>query len=204
MILRVGLTGGIGAGKSTAARIFSELGCRVIDADRIVSRLYEKGEAGYKAIVKNYGSTVLDESGQIDRPKLSALALSSPEGASRLNALIHPLVIAEQKRLLDEIEAEGSEEIGMVEATLLLESGGRERYDRIVVVDVPTETQIARAVSRGMERAEVERRIARQMPREERLRQANYVIPNTGTETELRQNVKATYHKLRAELRARR
>lgn len=202
MILRVGLTGGIGSGKSTAAQMFSELGCRVIDADRIVARLYEPGAAGYDAIVKTYGTAVLDESGQIDRRRLSALALSSPEGALQLNALIHPLVIAEQKRILDDLEASGRDEIVVVEATLLLESGGRERYDRIVVMDVPAEMQIARAVSRGMDRAEVERRIARQMQREDRLRQADYVISNTGTETELRRNVEATYHRLRDDLRA--
>lgn len=204
MILRVGLTGGIGAGKSTAARMFSQLGSRVIDADGIVSRLYEKGAAGYHRILENYGPSVLDESGEIDRKRLSAAALSSAEGALRLNGLIHPLVIAEQKRLLDEIEAEGRDQVVIVEATLLLESGGRERFDRIIVVDVPTETQIARAVSRGMDRVEVERRMRRQMPREERLSQADYVISNVGTEAGLRQNVESTYRSLRTDLRARR
>ena len=206
MILRVGLTGGIGSGKSTAARMFSELGARVIDADRIVSGLYEKGAAGYRRILENYGPAVLNEAGEIDRKRLSAAALGSAEAASRLNALIHPLVIAEQKRLLDEIEAEGDaegrDEVAMVEATLLLESGGRYRFDRIVVVDAPPEIQIARAVSRGMDRAEVERRMMRQMPREERLRQADYVIPNMGSETDLQTSVEATYRKLRADLRA--
>lgn len=203
MILRVGLTGGIGSGKSTAARMFSQLGARVIDADRIVSGLYEQGAAGYRRILENYGPSVLNEAGEIDRKRLSAAALGSAEAASRLNALIHPLVIAEQKRLLDaigaEAEAEGRDEVAMVEATLLLESGGRYRFDRIVVVDAPPEIQIARAVSRGMDRAEVERRMLRQMPREERLRQADYVISNTGSEADLQTNVEATYRKLRAD-----
>lgn len=204
MILRVGLTGGIGAGKSTAARMFFQLGARIIDADRIVSSLYEKGAAGHRKILENFGPSVLNKAGEIDRKKLSAAALVSTEGASRLNALIHPLVIAEQKRLLDEIEAEGSEEVVIVEATLLLESGGRERFDRIIVVDVPEETQIARAVSRGMDRVEVERRMARQMPRSERVSQADYVISNTGSEADLRKNVEATYRNLCVDLRARR
>lgn len=206
MILRVGLTGGIGSGKSTAARMFSQLGARVIDADRIVSGLYEKGAPGYRRILENYGPSVLNEAGEIDRTKLSAAALGSSEAASRLNALIHPLVIAEQKRLLNEIEAEieaeGRDEIAIVEATLLLESGGRYRFDRIVVVDVPVEIQIARAAARGMDRAEVERRMMRQMPREERIRQADYVISNTGSEADLQTNVAATYRKLRADLHA--
>lgn len=204
MILRVGLTGGIGAGKSTAARMFSQLGARVIDADGIVSRLYEKGAAGYDRILENYGPSVLDESGEIDRRRLSAAALGSAEGASRLNALIHPLVLAEQKRLLDQIEAEGRDQVVIVEASLLLESGGRSTFDRMIVVDVPTETQIERAVTRGMDRVEVERRMMRQMPREQRLSQAGYVISNVGTEADLRRHVEATYQNLRADLRAKR
>lgn len=202
MILRVGLTGGIGAGKSTAAQMFAQLGSRVIDADRIVSRLYEKGAAGYDTILENYGPSVLGESGEIDRKRLSDAALGSAEGASRLNALIHPLVLAEQKRLLDLIEAEGRDQIVIVEATLLLESGGRNRFDRIIVVDVPTEIQIERAVSRGMDRAEVERRMSRQMPREERLNLSDYVISNMRTQADLRREVEATYRKLEADLSA--
>lgn len=202
MILRVGLTGGIGAGKSTAARMFAQIGSRVIDADRIVSRLYEKGAAGYDTILENYGPSVLGKSGEIDRKKLSDAALGSAEGASRLNALIHPLVLAEQKRLFDLIEAEGRDQIVIVEATLLLESGGRNRFDRIVVVDVPTEVQIKRAVSRGMDRLEVERRMSRQMPREERLNLSDYVISNMGTEADLRREVEETYRNLEADLSA--
>jgi len=202
VILRAGLTGGIGAGKSTAARMFAQLGSRVIDADRIVSGLYEKGAPGYQRILENYGPSVLDESGEIDRRRLSAAALNSAEGAARLNALIHPLVIAEQKRLLDDIEAEGRDEVVIVEATLLLESGGREKFDRIIVVDVPAETQIARAVGRGMDRVEVERRMRHQMPRAERLSQADYVISNMGSEADLRGNVEATYRNLCADLQA--
>lgn len=202
MILRVGLTGGIGAGKSTAAGMFSQLGARVIDADGIVSRLYEKGAAGYDTILANYGSSVLSPSGEIDRKKLSAATLSSAEGASRLNALIHPLVLAEQKRLLDLIETTEPDRVVIVEATLLLESGGRERFDRIVVVDVPTEMQIERAVWRGMDRLEVERRLLRQMPREERLRHADYVISNVGTRSDLERIVETTYRSLERDLGA--
>jgi len=202
VILRVGLTGGIGAGKSTAARLFAQLGAKVIDADGIVSRLYEKGAAGYDTILANYGSSVLDPSGEIDRKKLSAATLSSAEGASRLNALIHPLVLAEQKRLLDHIETTEPDLVVIVEATLLLESGGRARFDRIIVVDVPTEMQIERAVLRGMDRLEVERRLRRQMPREERLGQADYVISNAGTRSDLERIVETTYRSLERDLRA--
>jgi dephospho-CoA kinase len=176
MILRVGLTGGIASGKSTIARTFASLGCIVVDADQIVARLYQPGEAGHKALVRTYGTGILLPDGAIDRRKLADIAFASDESAKALNALIHPLVIAEQARMM-----EGTREgIVMVEATLLIESGGKERYDRIVVADVDPETQLARAVARGMSREDAERRIAHQLPREERLRYADYVIDNSG------------------------
>lgn len=182
-LLRVGLTGGIASGKSTIARLLAGLGCVTVDADEIVARLYEPGEEGHRAIVRQYGEDVLRTDGEIDRQKLADRAFSSPEEAKRLNALIHPLVIAEEARRMRDAEKRSEEElIYVVEATLLLESVGKQRYDRIVVVDVPPDVQIARAVARGMSREEVERRIAHQMPRDERLRQADYVIDNSGDE----------------------
>jgi dephospho-CoA kinase len=176
MILRTGLTGGLASGKSTIARIFASLGCVTVDADQMVARLYQPGEAGHEALVRNYGSGILLPDGTIDRRKLADVAFASDESAKALNALIHPLVIAEQARMMEETR----EGIVMVEATLLIESGGRDRYDRIVIVDVDPETQLARAVARGMSREDAERRIAHQMPREERLRYADYVIDNSG------------------------
>ena len=180
MILRVGLTGGIASGKSTIMRNFAGLGCITVDADAIVARLYRPGEAGHDAIVRTYGSEVLRPDGEIDRQKLSAIAFSSADEAKKLNALIHPLVLAEQARLIERAEAQEEDAIFLVEATLLLESGGRQRYDRIVVVDVAPDVQLARAVGRGMAADEVARRMANQMPREERLRHADYVIDNSG------------------------
>lgn len=176
MILRTGLTGGIASGKSTIARIFASLGCITVDADQIVARLYQPGEAGHEALVRNYGAGILLPDGTIDRRKLADVAFATDESAKALNALIHPLVIAEQARMMEETR----EGIVMVEATLLIESGGRDRYDRIVIVDVDPETQLARAVARGMSREDAQRRIAHQMPREERLRYADYVIDNSG------------------------
>ena len=147
MILRTGLTGGLASGKSTIARIFASLGCITIDADQIVARLYQPGEAGHEALVRSYGTGILLPDGTIDRRKLADIAFASDESAKALNALIHPLVIAEQMRM---IENETREGIVIVEATLLIESGGKDRYDRIVIVDVDPETQLARALTRGM------------------------------------------------------
>lgn len=174
MRLRAGLTGGIASGKSTILRNFATLGCTTVDADRLVHELYRPGRAGHEALVRTYGRGVLLPSGEIDRQRLADIAFATPEAARQLNALIHPLVIAEEARIAPESG------IYVVEATLLLEAGGRERYDRIVVVDVEPEVQLARAVARGMTREEALRRMANQMPREERLRHADYVIDNSG------------------------
>lgn len=195
MILSVGLTGGIASGKSTIVRNFARLGCTTVDADALVAELYRPGRAGHEAIVRTYGESVLTSEGEIDRRKLSAIAFSSRDEAQKLNALIHPLVIAEQQRLMR--EAEG---IFIVEATLLLESGGKQRFDRIVVVDVRPEVQIARAIGRGMEREEVLRRMANQMPREERLRQADYVIDNSGDVRQGEMETQRVYDALRSDL----
>ena len=202
--LNVGLTGGIASGKSTIMRNFAGLGCVTVDADAVVARLYEQGEAGHEAIVRTYGPGVLQADGEIDRKKLADVAFSSAEEAQKLNALIHPIVVAEEKRLAREAEerAGGEDLIYIVEATLLLEAGGKQRYDKIVVVDVAPEVQIERAIGRGMTLEEVRRRIAHQMPREERLRQADYVIDNSGDEHAGLAETKRVYERLRADLAA--
>lgn len=202
-LLRVGLTGGIASGKSTVTRLLAGLGCATVDADEIVARLYRPGEAGHEAIVQAYGEDILLPDGEIDRKKLADAAFSSAEEARKLNALIHPLVVAEQARLMRDAEERSDDDvIYVVEATLLLESGGKERYDRIVVVDVPPDVQVARAVARGMSRGEVERRIAHQMPRDERLRQADYVIDNSGDEHAAVAETARVYELLEADLAA--
>jgi len=176
LILTVGLTGGIASGKSTVSRIFASLGAITIDADQVVAHLYRPGEAGHEALVRAYGTEVVRPDGEIDRVRLADIAFATPESAQRLNALIHPLVIAEERRMVDAI----GDGIVVNEATLLLEAAGRARYDKIVVVDVPSDVQVERAVARGMTREDAVRRISRQMPREERLRAADYVIDNGG------------------------
>lgn len=202
-MLRVGLTGGLASGKSTVAEFLAGLGCRVVDADDIVEALYEPGEAGYDAILQEYGSTVLRADGSIDRVRLAAIAFATPEATGRLNALIHPLVLAREARMMTEERerAVDGPSIFVVEATLLLESGGRERYDRIVVVDVPLEVQLERAVGRGMDRHDARRRIERQMSREERLAAADYVIDNSGDEAALERAARAVYERLLVDAR---
>jgi dephospho-CoA kinase len=204
MILRAGLTGGIASGKSTVAGMFAALGCVTIDADQIVARLYQPGQAGHRALVRTYGQSIVAPDGTIDRRRLADLALATDEAASKLNALIHPLVIDEQARLLAAEEQHADRgRIVIVEATLLIESGGRSRYDRIIVVDVDPETQLARAVARGMTPEDAARRIARQMQRQERLRHADYVIDSSGTLSDTGAETARVYEALREDLAAR-
>jgi dephospho-CoA kinase len=205
MILRVGLTGGIASGKSTVARTLAGLGCVTIDADLVVTRLYRLGEPGYEALVHAYGKEILRPDGQIDRPKLASIAFVDDASARKLNALIHPLVIAQEEQVItgEARRFPDRDRIVVVEATLLLESGGKKRYDRIVVVDSEPSLQIERAVARGMDGQDAERRMARQMPREERKRQADYVIENNRDIGSLEAESVRVYEKLRRDLEER-
>ncbi len=202
MILRVGLTGGIASGKSTVGRTLAGLGCVTIDADAIVARLYRPGEAGHEALVRAYGREICREDGEIDRAKLAAIAFADDQSAKRLNSLIHPLVIDEQEQI---IAAEAQrfpdrDRIVVVEATLLLEAGARRRSDKIIVVDSEPSLQIDRAVARGMQRADAERRMAQQMPRAERRRLADYIIENNGDIRTLEIETHKVYQKLLEDL----
>jgi len=202
VILRVGLTGGIASGKSTVARTLAALGAVTIDADDVVARLYRPGAAGYEALVNAYGPDILRRDGEIDRQRVASIAFVNDEAAQKLNALIHPLMLQEEQRIMD---AETSrfpdrDRIFVVEATLLLESGGKKRYDKIVVVDADPAAQIERAVKRGMDRGDAQRRLARQMPREERLKLADYVIDNSGTAREAEIETHRVFEALRNDL----
>lgn len=202
MILKVGLTGGIASGKSTVARTLESLGCSVLDADRVVSLLYRPGAPGHTALVEHFGKEILDDDGEVDRQRLSAVALCDDQSALKLNGLIHPLVILMEDELMEEERKRVGEGdlIYVVEATLLLEAGGRKRYDRIVVVDSEPEQQIARGLARGMDRPEVIRRMARQMEREERLKHADYVITNEGTLSALQEETERIHEALKNDL----
>ena len=203
MILRVGLTGGIASGKSTVARTLAGLGCAVVDADAIVARLYRPGGAGHAALVREYGRQILQRNGEIDRPKVAAIAFATEEASKKLNALIHPLVIAEEERLIaaEDERFPDRDRIFVVEATLLLEAGGKKRYDKIIVVDAGPETQIDRAVKRGMVRSDAEQRLSRQMLREERIALADYVIDNSGEPRATEVETHRVFEKLRDDLR---
>jgi dephospho-CoA kinase len=150
LILKVGLTGGLASGKSTVAGRLRENGIPVLDADRIVHDLYRGGSKGARAVAETFGSGFLAADGSVDRPKLSARVFHDPASLTRLNALIHPLVREEQAGWFRDLETKG-EALGVVEATLLVETGGRERFDVLVTVSAPAEIRLQRAVRRSGE-----------------------------------------------------
>lgn len=184
---RVGLTGGIASGKSTVAARLRELGIPVLDADLLVRDLYEPGRAGAAAVADEFGPDLLDERGAVNRPRLSALAFADPAAVARLNACIHPLVRAETDRWLAEREAEGHAAAG-VEATLLVENGGRERFDLLVAVSAPVELRLARALSRdpSSTRDAILARMRTQLPDEVRNAACDVVLVSDGSLDELR------------------
>jgi dephospho-CoA kinase len=204
LILRVGLTGGIASGKSSVGRTLAGMGCVVIDADEVVARLYRPGQAGYEALLQTYGKEILRADGEIDRKKLASIAFADTAATQRLNSLIHPLVIAQEERIIGAEAARfpDRDRIVVVEATLLLEAGRKQGYDKIVVVDSEPDVQIDRAVRRGMSSDDARRRLAQQMEREERLRNADYVIRNDGDMHTLERETLRVYEKLRADLAA--
>ena len=193
---RIGLTGGIGSGKSTVARMLADLGAVVIDADQISRELVEPGEPALAALVAEFGPRILRGDGSLNRGELAALAFSDARGTERLNAIMHPLIRAESQRRLDLAPADG---VVVYDMPLLLETGQRDLVDAVIVVDVPEETQVSRAVGlRGLDEADVRRRMQAQVTRQERLDQADLVIDNAGSLEETRAQVAHAWQYLAA------
>ncbi len=201
-IFRVGLTGGLASGKSTVATRLRESGIPVLDADLIVRDLYRPGEAGARAVADLFGAEYLTPEGEVDRARLSARVFADKEALARLNARVHPLVIAEQKRWFEELERRG-EALGVVEATLLVETGGRDRYDFLLAVSAAASVRLERAVKRSGEihRDELVRRMAAQIPDVERERVADVVLKTDGAKDELLARVDELADRLKAEAR---
>ncbi|MFI5198403.1 MAG: dephospho-CoA kinase [Thermoanaerobaculia bacterium] len=186
MILKVGLTGGLASGKSTIAEGLEKRGIPVRDADRMVHDLYAPGAAGARAVAETFGKEFLAEDGSVDRRKLSLRVFHDPDTLARLNGLIHPLVRGEQARWFEELERKG-EPLGVVEATLLVETGGRERFDVLVAVSAPAEMRLKRAIRRSgeMDPNEFVKRMAAQFSDAAREEVSDIVVRTDGTREEL-------------------
>jgi len=177
MIL-VGLTGGIGSGKSTVSNALAERGARIIDADQITRELQAPGQPLLGELAARFGSGILTADGALDRPALAAIAFSDAEALADLNKLVHPAVGKEIARRLE--EAAGTEDVVVMDIPLLTENP-REGLQGIIVVDVPVETQVERLVKyRGFSEDDARARIAKQATREARLATADFVVDNSG------------------------
>lgn len=194
--MRIGLTGGIGSGKSTVAGMLAGLGAVVIDADAISRELVEPGEPALHLLADAFGPAIIRADGSLDRGRLAQLAFADPGGTERLNAIMHPLIREESRRRVERAVAEGAEVV-VYDMPLLVETGQQDLVDLVVVVDVPVELQVSRAVGqRGLEEADVRRRIAAQASREARLAAADVVIDNSGDRWETRAQVESLWRRL--------
>ncbi|MFC5752583.1 dephospho-CoA kinase [Actinomadura rugatobispora] len=186
-MLKVGLTGGIGSGKSEVSGRLAKHGAVVIDADRIAREVVEPGTPGLAAVVAEFGEGVLLPDGGLDRPKVGSIVFSDPERLAALNAIVHPLV---GKRTQELMEAAPEDAILVYDVPLLAENGLGEMYDLVVVVDAPVETQLERLTGRrGMTGEDARARIAAQASREDRRAIAHHVIDNSGSLDDLRAQV---------------
>lgn len=189
----IGLTGGIGSGKSTVAAMLGALGATVIDADKVGHDVYRPGTEGFRRVVEAFGQEVVASDGTIDRRVLGARVFADPAALRRLNALVHPLIGEAIRDRLMQAQADASSAPIVVEAAIMMEAGWT-FFDEVWVVVVEPATAIARVTaSRGMTPDEVQRRIDAQMTSAERRARATRVIENDGTPAELRARVEAAW-----------
>ncbi|GGK58037.1 dephospho-CoA kinase [Streptomyces flaveus] len=190
-MLTVGLTGGIGAGKSEVSRLLVECGAVLIDADKIAREVVEPGTPGLAAVVDAFGEDILTPDGSLDRPKLGAIVFTDPEKLALLNSIVHPLVGARSR----ELETAASQDAVIVhDVPLLAENGLAPLYDVVVVVDVAPETQLDRLIRlRGMTEEDARARMAAQATREKRLETADIVIDNDVPLEELERRVREVW-----------
>ena len=205
-MLKVGLTGGIASGKSVVGEMFVALGAHLIQADGIAHELMQPGEAVYREVVRHFGEGILNPDGSVNRARLAEAAFS-PSGENKvsriheLNQIVHPAVIRRQEEWMEEVGRSDPRAITIVEAALLLEAGTAKRFNRLVVVTCRPEQRIQRWAARvGVDaetaRREVERRMAAQLPDEEKIKAADYVIDNSGSLDETRKQAGRVYGEL--------
>ena len=176
-MLRVGLTGSIAVGKSYVASVFAELGVHVSDADTIAREVVLPGTPGLARIVREFGPEVLSADGTLDRPRLGSMIFGEPAKRILLNSILHPLIIDRQDELMRQWSAAEPDGIGIIDASLMIESGSYQRFDKIVVVHCRPEIQLARLMERdSITEAEAQRRIDAQLPQSEKLRYADFKI----------------------------
>ena len=196
----IGVTGGVGSGKSTVARLFAALGAEVFDADETVHRLMEPGGTVWKRIRSKFGPSVFYSAGRIDRKKLGAVVFASPAELAALNRIIHPEVRREILAGVRRLKARRPDGVAVLDIPLLLESGRVYRTDAVVVVTAPRSVAARRLKARsGWDAAEMNRRSRFQMPLSEKVKQADFVVRNGGSLAETRRRVVGIWKKITGE-----
>jgi len=176
-MLRVGLTGSIGVGKSFVTSIFAELGCHVLDADQTAREVVMPDAPGLTAITEEFGEEILNPDGTLNRKQLGAVVFADGDKRQRLNHILHPFIIARQDEIMRAWEREDPDGIGIIDAALMIESGGYRRFDKLIVVHCRPEVQLERLMLRDkLSREEAQRRIESQMSQEEKQKFADYLI----------------------------
>lgn len=197
-MLRVGLTGGLASGKSFVGEALASLGCHLLKADDLGHQLLQPGTQVYENVVEAFGPGILDSEGRIVRRALASLVFENPEKLALLNSLVHPAVIEEEERWMQQIAASDPHGIAIVEAAILIETGSYRRFDRIVLAVCSDEQQIARAMKRdGLTREEALARLQRQMPLAEKRKFADFIIDTSGEKEQTLVQVHRLYEELR-------
>jgi dephospho-CoA kinase len=201
-MLRVGLTGGLASGKSLVGRALADLGCYVIEADVLGRQVLEQGGETYDAVIAAFGKEILEPDGKINRRRLAAIVFADNADAqqqlAKLNALVHPHVKLRERDLANEYAREHPDGIVVTEAAILVETGSYKEYDRLIVAVCRPEQQIERSMERdGVSREEVLRRLRRQMPLEEKVKYADFIIDTSGSKEDTLQQVRTVYEALR-------
>ena len=207
-MLKVGLTGGIASGKSVVGEMLVALGAHLVEADRIAHDLMVPGQPVYNEVVRHFGGGILNPDLSVNRAKLAEAAFGSPASPSRvqeLNRIVHPAVIRSQEEWMEEMGRQDPHAVAIVEAALIVEAGAAKRFDRLIVVTCSDEQRIARFAARQKldleaARKEVARRMAAQLSDAAKIKAADYVIDNSGTLDQTRQQVRQLWEKLRVEL----
>jgi dephospho-CoA kinase len=196
-MLRVGLTGSIGVGKTFVSSVFEDLGCHVLDADVIAREVVAPGSPALKDVVREFGTEILQSDGSLNRTKLGAVVFESATKRQLLNSITHPYIIAQQDQRLGQWAAEDPDGIGIVDAALMVESGGYKRFDKLIVVHCRPEVQVNRLMARNnLSRAEAEARINSQMDQEEKKKFADYLIDTSDGFDAARKRTEEVYGEL--------
>jgi dephospho-CoA kinase len=197
-MINVGLTGSIAVGKTFVCNVLRELGCYVLDADATAREVVGKGSPVLAELVERFGGSILLADGSLDRKRLGSMVFGDKEKLAALNSIVHPPVIARQTEWLREIEAKDADAIAVIDAALMIESGNYKRFDKLIVVWCEPDIQFARLKKRDeLSDEEARRRIASQMPQDEKKKFADILIDTSGTPEDTRRRTTEVFHELR-------